>query len=305
MYTTGDKSAMEINGTVILDTFAEAFPVWISRVLVTAETPAWAFLAATEATGFATSKIGCPCEAGIELPLSPEETPDGRPGYAILICTDKKAVRAEVAARIGQCILPAPTASAFDGLPDAKDRFYTRMHYFGDSYEERCLVGGRRCWKIPVMEGWYTGEERFGLVKGIAGGNFLVMAEDRAAALSGAEAATKKIAGTPGVITGFPGGIVRSGSKVGCKNYRFPMPASTNHRWCPALAGRIPDTLVPDGIGAVYEIVMNGMNEGVIAGAMREGIRAASATGRVRYIGASNFEGKLGQYRISLKELFT
>jgi len=295
---------MEIDGTTLLVTFAEAFPVWISRVLVTADTHKWALLAATEATGFATSKIACPCEAGIERPLLPDETPDGRPGYAILICTEKKSMKAQVAARIGQCILPAPTASAFDGLPDAKDRFYTRMHYFGDAYEERCVVGGRQCWKIPVMEGWYVGEERFGLAKGIAGGNFLVMAEERAAALAGAEAAMAKIAGTPNVIMSFVGGIVGSGSKVGCKNYRFPMPASTNHRWCPALKGKIPDSLVPDGVGAVYEIVINGFDETAVACAMREGIRAAVATCKVRYIGASNFEGKLGQTRISLKGLF-
>ena len=297
-------NAMEPDGVIILDTFAEAFPVWISRVLVTADTPEWALAAATEATGFATSKIYCPCEAGIEQPLSPSETPDGRPGYSILICTEKKSMKASVAARISQCILPTPTASAFDGLPDAKDRFYTRMHYFGDRYEERCIVGNRKCWKIPVMEGWYTGEERFGLVKGIAGGNFLVMAEDRAAALAGAEAAAEKIAGTPDVIMSFAGGIVGSGSKVGCKNYRFPMPASTNHRWCPALKEKIPDSLVPEGMNAVYEIVINGFDETVVAGAMREGIRAAAATGKVRYIGASNFDGKLGQCRISLKELF-
>ena len=296
---------MEISGAVILDTFAEAFPTWISRILVTAETRQWALSAATEATGFATSKIFCPCEAGIERPLSPSETPDGRPGYAILVCTEKKAMKAEVAARVSQCILPVPTASAFDGLPDARDRFFTRMHYFGDTWEERCIVGGRTCWKIPVMEGWYVGEERFGLVKGIAGGNFLVMAKDRSAALFGAEAAAEKIAGTPGVIMSFAGGIVGSGSKVGCKNYRFPMPASTNHRWCPALKGTIPDSLVPEGVNAVYEIVINGMNEATVAGAMREGIRAAAATKKILFIGASNFDGKLGQYRIPLQKLFS
>ena len=301
----GGERTVEIGGAVILDTFAEAFPVWISRVLVTADTPGWALAAAAEATGFATSKIACPCEAGIERPLAPGETPDKRPGYSILICTEKKAMKAQVAARVSQCILPVPTASAFDGLPAAKDRFYTRMHYFGDTYEERCVVGGRQCWKIPVMEGWYTGEERFGLMKGIAGGNFLVMAEDRAAALSGAEAAMAKVAGTPGIIASFPGGIVGSGSKVGCKNYRFPMPASTNHRWCPALKNKIPDSLVPDGVGAVYEIVINGFDEAAIAGAMREGIRAAAATGKVSCIGASNFEGKLGQTRINLHALFS
>ena len=295
---------MEINGTEILDTFAEAFPTWISRVIITAETPEWAYRAAVEATGCATSKIGCPCEAGIERALSPKETPDGRAGISILICAEKKNMKANVATRIAQCILPVPTTSAFDGLPDAEARFSTRMHYFGDRYEERCVVGGRKCWKIPVMEGEYVGEEHFGTIKGIAGGNFLVMGKDRQSALAGAEAAMEKITGTAGVITSFPGGIVRSGSKVGCKNYHFPMPASTSHRWCPTLKARIGDSLVPDGVGSVFEIVLNGIDEASIRNAMRAGIRAATETGTVTHIGASNFDGKLGQYRISLHELF-
>lgn len=295
---------MEINGTKILDTFAEAFPVWLSRILITAATPEWAYKAAVEATGFATSKISCPCEAGIERTLSPEETPDGRPGISILICAEKKNMKANVAARISQCILPAPTASAFDGFPDAASRFYTKMHYFGDRYEERCMVGNRKCWKIPVMEGDYVGEERFGTMKGIAGGNFLIMGKDQLSALAGAGAAMKTITGMPGIITSFAGGIVGSGSKVGCSNYRFPMPASTNHLFCPTLRGKIRDSLVPDGVASIYEIVLNGTGEKAILDAMRTGIRAAAESGTVLYIGASNFDGKLGQYRFALHDLF-
>ena len=295
---------MEINGTGILDTFAEAFPCWLSRVIITAATKEWAYRAAAEATGFATSRIGCPCEAGIERYLSPQETPDGREGIAILICSDKKNIRSHVAGRISQCILPTPTASAYDGLPDAVFRFYTKMHYFGDRYEERCTVGGRRCWKIPVMEGDYVGEERFGTVKGIAGGNFLVMGGDRQSALSGAVAAAEAVSGMSGVITSFAGGIVASGSKVGCNNYRFPMPASTNHVWCPTLKDRIPDSAVPDGVASVYEIVLDGIDEPSVRRAMKAGIQAAAETGAVRFIGASNFDGKLGQYRFYLHDLF-
>jgi formylmethanofuran--tetrahydromethanopterin N-formyltransferase len=297
--------AVEINGTVISDTFAEAFPVWLSRIIITAATKEWAHAAAVEATGFATSRIGCPCEAGIERDLAPEETPDGRAGCSILICTDKKNMKTNVAGRISQCILPAPTASAFDGLPEADVRFSTRMHYFGDRYEERCMVGGRKCWKIPVMEGDYVGEERFGTVKGIAGGNFLVMGKDWRSALSGAEAAIGVIAGMPGVITSFAGGIVASGSKVGCRNYRFPMPASTSHAWCPGLKDHIPDSLVPDGVGSMYEIVINGIDEPAIWRAMKTGILAATGTGTVMYIGASNFDGKLGQYRFYLHDILS
>jgi formylmethanofuran--tetrahydromethanopterin N-formyltransferase len=296
---------MKVNGAEILDTYAEAFPVWLSRVIITAASREWALRAAVEATGFATSRIGCPCEAGIEGYLKPRETPDGREGVSILICSEKKNLKANVASRVAQCILPSPTASAFDGLPEAKARFYTRMHYFGDSFEERCTVGGRRCWRIPTMEGEYVGEERFGAVAGIAGGNFLVMGKDRPSALAGAEAAAGAIAGTKGIITSFPGGIVASGSKVGCGNYRFPMPASTNHPLCPTLKGRIEGSLVPDGVRSIYEIVIDGVDEGSVKGAMRRGIEAATGTGKVFCIGASNFGGKLGPHRIWLRELFT
>ena len=295
---------MEINGATILDTYAEAFPVWLSRIIITAVSREWAHRAAVEATGFATSRIGCPCEAGIESYLSPQETPDGREGVSILVCSEKKNLKVNVASRVGQCILPVPTASAFDGFPDARSRLYIRLHYFGDSYEERCIVGGRKCWKIPTMEGEYVGEERFGAVPGIAGGNFLVMGRDQPSALSGAVAAAGAIAVMKGVITSFPGGIVASGSKVGCRNYRFPMPASTNHPLCPSLRGRIEDSVVPEGAGSIYEIVINGIDEGSVKSAMKKGIEAAAGTGKVLFIGASNFEGKLGPYRFSLRDLF-
>ena len=295
---------MEINGIEILDTFAEAFPTWISRVIVTAATRNGHTVPPLKQRGLRLPRSAVPAKAGIERSLSPEETPDSRAGISILICAEKKNMKSTVAARISQCILPTPTASAFDGLPDADARFYTKMHYFGDRYEERCMVGGRKCWKIPVMEGEYVGEERFGTRKGIAGGNFLVMGNDQRSALAGAEAAMEKITGTNGVITSFAGGIVASGSKVGCRNYLFPMPASTSHRWCPTLKGRISDSLVPDGVASVYEIVLNGVDEGSVRAAMRAGIRAATETGSVTHIGASNFDGKLGRSRISLHDLF-
>lgn len=295
---------MKVSGTEILGTFAEAFPVWVSRVIITAATKEWAHRAAVTATGFATSRIACPCEAGIECAVPSRETPDKRPGVSILICAEKKNMKANVAARVSQCVLPAPTASAFDGLPGAPSRFYIRMHYFGDRYEERCTVGGRNCWRIPVMEGEYVGEERFGTVKGIAGGNFLVMGKDRKAALAAAEAGAGAVAGKKGVIMAFAGGIVKSGSKVACANYAFPLPASTSHLLCPALKGRIPGSLVPDGVGSIYEIVINGLDEAAVRDAMRAGILAAARTKKASHIGASNFDGKLGPYRIPLHELF-
>ncbi len=295
---------MFINGTEILDTYAEAFPTWLSRVIITADSLKWAKIAAAEATGFASSTIGCPCEAGIEQILSPDETPDGREGIAILICTAKKTIRQETTARIGQSILPVPTTSAFNGFPDARDRFYTRMHYFGDGHEEKVEHAGRNCWKIPVMEGTYVGEERFGTVKGIAGGNIVIMAPTQKAALLGAEAAAAAVERAPGVTSSFPGGIIRSGSKVGCKYYRFPMPASTNDQLCPTLRTTTSDSAIPEGVTCTYEIVINGITEVSVIKAMKDSIIAACDVDGVTHIGASNFSGKLGPYQYRLQDLF-
>ncbi len=295
---------MECNGVPIDDTFAEGFPIWISRVIITAVTEEYARIAAVEATGFATSAIGCPCEAGIEGTLSGDMTPDGRPGVSILICASKKKVKEQVLERIAECVLTAATTSVFDGLPDAEERFDIKMHFFGDKFEEKCVVGGRNCWKIPIMEGDYIGEEEFGMVKGVAGGNFFVMAENQMAALVGARAASDAIARVDGAITSFSGGIVASGSKVGAKNYKFPIPATTNEQYCPTLKGKVPDSKIPDGVSSVYEIVINGLTEERVKAAMKAGIKAAVMVPGVRFISAGNYEGKLGPFQFKLADLF-
>lgn len=295
---------MKINGVEIIDTYAEAFPIWFSRVIITADSYELAKIAAVEATGFATSAIYCPCEAGIERLYEPSETPDGRPGISIFICTARKSLKENVADRVSQCILTAATTAVFDGFPDVKTtRFNTQIRFFGDKYESRVEVGGRKCWNIPVMEGDFICEDRFGGVKGIAGGNFFIMGKDRASALKAAQEAVKAFENTEGIIASFPGGIVASGSKVASKNYKFPMPASTNHKFCPSLKGKIEDSEVPDGVNAIYEIVINGLNAEVISAAMKKGILAATGVDGILYIGAGNYGGKLGTNNFYLHKI--
>jgi formylmethanofuran--tetrahydromethanopterin N-formyltransferase len=294
---------MELNGVPIDDTFAEGFGTWIARIIVTGVTEEYAYNAATEATGFATSAIGCPCEAGIEGFVSGEETPDGRPGVAIMLCASKKKLKEQVLERIAECILTAPTAAAFDGLPEAEERIDIKMHFFGDKFEEKVEVGGRQCWKIPIMEGDYIGEEVYGLVKGVAGGNFFVMGENQMAALMGAQAAADAIATVSNTISSFPGGIVASGSKVGSLNYKFPIPATTNEKYCPTLREKIPDSKVPAGVNAVYEIVINGLTEDDVKEAMAVGIEAAVMVPGVKFISAGNFDGNLGAFQFKLYDV--
>ncbi|AGB03590.1 formylmethanofuran--tetrahydromethanopterin N-formyltransferase [Methanoregula formicica] len=293
---------MEINGVTIDNTYAEAFPTWVCRVIITAVNKEWAKKAATEATGFATSAIGCPCEAGIECELDGSQTPDGRPGVAILICASKKKLKEQVVERLAECVLTAPTTAVFNGITNAEEKIPVKLHFFGDGHEYQKEVGGRKCWVIPIMEGEYVGEEEFGIVKGVAGGNFFVMGENQMAALMGAQAAVEAIDGVAGTITSFPGGVVASGSKVGSLKYKF-MPASTNEKYCPTLREKVADSKIPAGVKAVYEIVIDGVDEKSVAAAMAAGIKAAVTVPGVKFISAGNFGGTLGPFKIELHKV--
>lgn len=293
---------MEINGVTIDDTYAEAFPTWVCRIIITAINKDWARKAATEATGFATSAIGCPCEAGIEREIPAGETPDGRPGVSILICASKKKLKEQVVERLAECVLTAPTTAVFNGITDAEEKIPVKLHFFGDGHEYQKEVGGRKCWVIPIMNGEYVGEEEFGIVKGVAGGNFFIMGESQMAALTAAEKAVAAIDAVPGVITSFPGGVVASGSKVGSLKYKF-MPASTNEKYCPTLREKVPDTKVPAGVSTVYEIVIDGVDEKSVAAAMAAGIKAAVKVPGIKLISAGNFGGTLGPFRIDLHKV--
>jgi formylmethanofuran--tetrahydromethanopterin N-formyltransferase len=293
---------MELNGVTIDNTYAEAFPTWVCRIIITAVTREWALKAATEATGFATSAIGCPCEAGIEIEVPANQTPDGRPGVAILICASKKKLKEQVVERLAECVLTAPTTAVFNGITNAEEKIAVKLHFFGDGYEYQKEVGGRKCWVIPVMEGEYIGEEEFGIVKGVGGGNLFVMGENQMSALIGAEAAVDAIMEVAGVMCSFPGGIVASGSKVGSLKYKF-MPASTNEKYCPTLRDKVPDSKVPAGVKAVYEIVIDGTDEKSVTKGMAAGIRAAVMVPGVKFISAGNFGGTLGPYKFELHKI--
>jgi len=294
---------MEINGVEIEDTFAEGFPIKIARVLITAISQRWALSAAHEATGFGTSVIGCPAEAGIECLVSADQTPDGRPGVYIQICNmGYKNLEASLLNRIGQCILTAPTTAVFNGLPQAEKQFDTgkKLGFFGDGHQCDIDFQGRTMCKIPLMEGDFLTEHFIGAVDGIAGGNFYIEAQNQAAALTAAEVAVDEISRKEGTITPFPGGVVASGSKVGSK-YKF-LKASTNASFCPSLREDGTCTL-PDEVSSVYEIVINGISREAIEESMKAGIRAACTVPGVLRISAGNFGGKLGPHHFYLQKI--
>lgn len=296
---------MIVNGVVIDDTFAEAFGMVATRVIITAINPAWARRAAETMTGFATSVIGCGLEAGIERALAPEETPDGRPGVAVLLFgMSQKDLAKRLETRIGQCVLTCPSTAVFSGLEgEARIPLGKRIRYFGDGYQIAKRIAGRRFWRVPVMDGEFLCEETAGCAPAVGGGNFLVLAASQTQALAACEAAIDAMRKLPNAIMPFPGGIVRSGSKVGSK-YK-PVPASTNDAYCPTLRGLVPSQLTP-GIEAVLEIVVDGLTAEDVRRAMRVGIHAVCGFGAVEGIvrvSAGNFGGKLGQFQFHLREI--
>jgi formylmethanofuran--tetrahydromethanopterin N-formyltransferase len=295
---------VHIRGVLIEDTFAEAFGMRAARVVITARHLRWAREAAVKMTGFATSVIACKCEAAIERELGEDETPDGRPGVSVLVFTmDVESLGKRLTERIGQTVLTCPTTSCFDGLPGSPDRLASgrAIRVFGDRFQISKVVAGQRYWRVPVMEGEFLLSESFGVQKkAVAGGNFLILAADADAALAAAEAAVEAIVGLPDVIMPFPGGIVRSGSKVGSRGYRG-MIASTNDAYCPTLRP-LTTSALPDGVNCVLEIVLDGLSAGAVGRAMRAGIARACMPGVVA-ISAGNYGGKLGPYHFKLREI--
>ena len=296
-------SGYVLGDTIVDDTFAEAFPMRYARVVITAATDAWAREAARSMTGFATSVIGCKCEAAIERALAADKTPDGRPGIAVLLfAMDREGVGKRVLERVGQSVMTCPTTACFDGLEGAEKTvpLGASLRYFGDGFQASKVIAGQRYWRIPVMEGEFLVSESVGVGSGVGGGTLVIGAGEEVTALAAAEAAAEAMRGE-GIALPFPGGIVRSGSKVGALTSKS-MPASTNHQLAPTLRAQVDDTLVPESVGALFEIVIDGVSADAVGEAMRRGLHSAAGAGAM-HITAANFGGKLGQFHFPLSDL--
>ena len=296
---------MIINGVTIDETFAEAFPMKATRVIITARTPQWAYNSAQAMTGFATSVIACGCEAGIEKILEPSETPDGRPGISVLIfAMGGKGLAKQLETRAGQTVLTSPTSALFAGIEsDKKIPLGKNLRYFGDGFQSSKLINGKRYWRIPVMDGEFLVEETTSQVNAIGGGNLLVLATSEIAALEACEKAVDAMRKLPNIVLPFPGGVVRSGSKVGSK-YKA-LNASSNDAFCPTLKGMTKTALSAD-IESVMEIVIDGLTKEDIDKAMRIGMETFCEIGAdngIKRISAGNYGGKLGPHHFHLQEI--
>jgi formylmethanofuran--tetrahydromethanopterin N-formyltransferase len=296
---------MIVKGVRVDDTFAEAFTMRATAVIVTAASARWARQAAVNMTGFATSVIGCGCEAAIESELSPRQTPDRRPGVRVLLFAVSTAeLQKQLQNRVGQSVLTTAGTACYAGLlGDEALKLGNALRFFGDGWQISKRFAGKRYWRIPVMDGEFVCEATTGLTKSaVGGGNLLIMGRTAETTLAAAEAAAKAVSAVPDVIAPFPGGIVRSGSKVGSK---YKAPASTNEAYCPTLRGAVKTALDPD-VGCVLEIVIDGLTAPAVAAAMRAGLAAIVKLGPKRgalRVSAGNYGGKLGPHHFHLKDL--
>ncbi|MGA7005266.1 MAG: formylmethanofuran--tetrahydromethanopterin N-formyltransferase [Pseudolabrys sp.] len=299
-------SQLTVNGIRVDDTFAEAFGMRATALTITAHSAAWAHQAAVTMTGFATSVIGCGCEAGIDRSLNPDETPDGRPGVRVLLfAVSTSELQKQLQNRVGQCVLTSPGSACYAGLEaDEELKLGNALRFFGDGWQVSKRLGDKRYWRIPVMDGEFVCSATTGLSKtAVGGGNIIVMGASAETTLAATERAVDAIAAVPDVIVPFPGGIARSGSKVGSK-YKGVV-ASTNDAYCPTLKGSGRSALDSD-IGSVLEIVIDGLTSTAVAAAMLAGVRAILMLGPERgalRIGAGNYGGKLGPHHYHLKDL--
>jgi len=299
---------MKLNEVEIEDTYSEGFGSYFTRILVTAHDKKRLDMAAQVATGFATSVIHCPCEASIDCYIPPEKTPDKRPGIMLMFFVgDKEKVEKVLLDRVGQCILTAATTSVFDGFSQSLDpekefsiKTGFKLRFFGDKFEEKVDNFPFPAWKVPCFDGDFYIQESFKVGKG-AGGNFILFANDKIAALKAASKAGEAIRNVSNVIAPFPGGFVRSGSKVG-SNYSF-LSASTNEVFCPSLKDKIENSQLKPEEKAGYEIVLDGATEESVKKGMKEGIKAAVQIPGVTRITAGNYGGKLGKFQYRLHKI--
>ncbi|MEM3004086.1 MAG: formylmethanofuran--tetrahydromethanopterin N-formyltransferase [Candidatus Bathyarchaeia archaeon] len=299
---------MRLNDVEIEDTYAEAFPMYIGRFMVTASTRRWAHTSAQEMKGLGVSATLGPGEAGIEREVSARESPDKRPGYILDVGhREKKELEYWLIARIRKGALPVPTTSVFDAMPEEMVQSYvevkdTPIQLFGDGYEEIVEREGRTLYKIPRMDGFFHIETKFGVAQGIAGGNFLILAESQASALMAAEVAADAMKEVPLVFNPCAGGVAASGTKVGGKTYKHAV-ATTNDAYCATIKDRVEESKIPPGVNCVYEVFVNGLDLASVERAMKVGIEAATTVAGVRRITAGNYGGRLGKTLIPLKRV--
>lgn len=294
------------------DTYAEAFEGLYSRIMITADDEEILKKAAEDVTATPSIVIDR-IEGGIEKWLSRKETLDGRMGAIIQfwgkiderkpLADSAKKFEVEMSYRIRQDVLVKPFTAIFDAFPNPQGKIDTmkRIGHCGDGFEWEEKRYGRDMVTVPLMVPDFHIERYLGYGRGVMGGNFWYMCKTREAVIEAGRKALKAIRGVKGAITPF--NICSAGSKPETK---FPwIGPTTNHPYCPTLKKKLgKESKVSEGVNYIPEIVINGISIEVVKEAMRVGISAARDVNDVLRISAGNYGGKLGKYKIHLRELF-
>jgi formylmethanofuran--tetrahydromethanopterin N-formyltransferase len=297
----------------IEDTYAEAFDGLYCRLIVTADDQETLQRAAEDATATPSGVIGR-LENGIEKWLLEKETPDKRKGAILQFWKGfekgkpvedvVKRFEKELSYRIRQDVLVKPFTAVFDALtakPEGKIDMMERVGHCGDGFEWEERRYGRSMIIVPIMVPDFLIERFVGYARGISGGNFWIMCETKKAVKEAGEKALEAVHRVEGVITPFD--VCSAGSKT---ETRFPLIGpTTNHPYCPSLKERLgKDSKVPKQVGYIPEIVISGVSIQAVEEAMKVGIRAVQSVDGVVGVSAGNYGGKLGDYKIYLRELF-
>jgi len=295
---------LELNGVEVEDTYCEAFDGIYSRFIITAKYRWLLERAATSSTTLPSTVFG-ESEGGVERWISPEDTPDGRTGAIVQVWVTKtknfkEILLREMGKRIRQGVLVVPTTRVFNAT-DSNDFFDAEINIgrCGDGYEWEEVRWGRKVIVIPIMFGEFVIERFIGYAEGVAGGNVWYFCESEDSALEAGQVAVEALSYMDGIITSFD--ICSAGSKTETK---YPeIGPTTNHYFCPVLREKISDSRVPKGVESIPEIVINGVNLEVLKKAMYICMEAGSRVDGVVKISAGNYGGKLGRYRLYLKEI--
>jgi formylmethanofuran--tetrahydromethanopterin N-formyltransferase len=299
---------LEVNA----DAYAEAFPGRFTRLIITADDEKTVRYAAEGTTSLPSTVVGRP-EGGVERYLGAEETPDGRPGALIQLWmsadTSRERFEREISLRLRQGTLVELETAVFnaDTDPDVwQTHTYDTMEtvgYCGDGYQEVVERYGRKMICIPLMSGEFLIERIVGVGLGVTGGNVWFFCDNKECLGELRERTLAAVHKVPGVIAPFR--ICSAGSKPVYPGQAHPeIGPTTNHPYCPSLRGKIPDSMVPEGIVRIPEIVIDGVNINAVKEAMKKVIVAADGIDGVVGISAGNYEGKLGKYSIYLRDIF-
>ncbi|MHA1273339.1 MAG: formylmethanofuran--tetrahydromethanopterin N-formyltransferase [Promethearchaeota archaeon] len=295
---------------IIEDTYCEAFEGLCIQLQVTAQDAEFLNRAVNSFTALPSTVFG-DAEGGIVKWLTEDETIDGRLGAIVQLWvtgTGKKAKAKfyeQLGRRIRQGILVVPTTAVFDYFPkDCETKFdvMNNVGHCGDGYEWIVEKFGRNLINVPIMMGYdFLIEREISYDKGVMGGNLWLFCDTVDSGIKVGREAVKIIAEVDNVCTTFD--VCSAGSKP---ETNFPeIGPSTNHPYCPTLKDKLPpeEFKVPEGVNSIPEIVFNGLTLDAVKEAMYKVIDGIIEMDGLIKISAGNYGGKLGKFKIYLREL--